>query len=178
MKMSTTAIYMLLFSCFCLSINAQNKTVKKADKVIAKFYELDDFSKEPYNISSELNALTEAEFAKGNLFKIYSKTDLLGIGYIGNAKSKTASFDYLILFDSNFIIAKSKVLIYREEYGGEIGSKRWLKQFEGKSYESPALNFQGDIIPISGATISVRSMTKAINELLQSLAFLQQKNVL
>jgi len=26
-----------------------------------------------------------------------------------------------------------KVLVYREDHGGEVASKRWLKQFSGKS---------------------------------------------
>ena len=102
----------------------------------------------------------------------------LGYGYIGNAPSKTASFDYLVLFDENFIITKSKVLIYREEYGGEIGSKRWLRQFTGKTTTSAELKYNENIIPISGATISVRSMTRAMNELLQSIAILQELKAL
>ena len=72
---------------------------------------------------------------------------------------------------------KSKVLIYREEYGGEIGSKRWLKQFNGKSGESE-IKFPQDITPISGATISVRSMTNAINDVLQSIRTLQENKIL
>ena len=68
------------------------------------------------------------------------------------------------------------MLIYREEYGGEIGSKRWLKQFIGASSKSEELVYNTDIIPIAGATISVRTMTKAMNDLLKSISILQQKN--
>jgi Na+-transporting NADH:ubiquinone oxidoreductase subunit NqrC len=54
-------------------------------------------------------------------------------------------------------------LIYRENYGGEIGSKRWLKQFIGMT--EPKNYVDG----ISGATISVNSMKYSINKLIKSL---------
>ena len=79
--------------------------------------------------------------------------------------------------DGNWKIAKSKVLVYREDYGGEIGSKRWLKQFIGKT-ENDSLKYGDDIVAISGATISVRSMTTAINNLLASIKILRQNNQL
>ena len=101
---------------------------------------------------------------------------LIGYAYVGNAPSKTDTFEYLVLFNANLIIQKAKVLVYREDYGGEIGSKRWLRQFEGKSVETSFL-LQQNIAAISGATISVTSMTRAINVLNQSLyqLRLQQK---
>ena len=165
-----------LIATICAAFSIPGNVQKKADKVISKFYAIESFSKEIIEVSSEANNKTEAEFKNQNLFKIIVNEKLLGYGYIGNAPSKTADFDYLVLFDTDFIIVKSKVLIYREEYGGEIGSKRWLRQFTGESSKSNILKYNEDIIPISGATISVRSMTKAVNNLLQSLSFLQQNN--
>ncbi|RMA58041.1 FMN-binding protein [Ulvibacter antarcticus] len=163
---------------FCSAFIIPEKIVKKADKEIAKFYELETFEKSAIDISEAANKATTSEFGDGNLFKISSNGKSLGYGYIGNAPSKTATFDYLVLFDTDFIITKSKVLVYREEYGGEIGSKRWLKQFIGASSASEELVYNMDIIPISGATISVKSMTRAVNDLLQSIAKLQKKSLL
>ncbi len=171
-------ILILLIVLISTSFIIPDKTLKKADKVIAKFYEIDEFSKEIISISEENNKKTTSEFGEGNLFKIASESKLLGYGYIGSAASKTAEFDYLVLFDKDFIITKSNVLFYREEYGGEISSKRWLKQFIGKSSSSEELIYGKNIVPISGATISVRSMTKAINDLLISIGKLQNLKVL
>ncbi len=165
---------LVLVALLSFSFSIPEKVSKKADKVIAKFYETDDFSKSFLQISSAVNEQTPADFTSDNFFKIESNGTLLGYGYIGNAPSKTATFDYLVLFDQDFIIAKSKVLVYREEYGGEIGSKRWLKQFIGHSSQTGELRYNQEIIPISGATISVRSMTRSINELLKSIGTLQQ----
>jgi len=153
------------------------KVSKKADAVIAKFYETTDFLKEVVIISENLNAETTADFSEENLFKITSEGKHLGYGYIGNAPSKTATFDYLVLFDPEFIITKSKVLIYREEYGGEISSKRWLRQFIGAS-PNEQFTYNQDIIPISGATISVQSMTRSMNSLLKSITILKENNQL
>ena len=122
------------------------KIEKKAAKEIVKFYEIDNFSKEYISIPHEVNSKTPSEFAHENLFRITSEDMLLGYAYIGSAPSKTADFDYLVLFDSNFIISKSKVLVYREEYGGEIGSKRWLKQFIGESIHSSDFDSENEEI--------------------------------
>jgi Na+-translocating ferredoxin:NAD+ oxidoreductase RnfG subunit len=157
----------------CTGFTVPDRILKKADKEIEKFYELPDVSRELIAISAEVNSKTPSEFGKENLYKISSNGKDLGYAYIGNAPSKTATFDYLVLFDTEFIIIKSKVLVYREEYGGEIGSKRWLRQFSGKSDASGELVYNKDIIPISGATISVRSMTRAVNDLLKSMGILQ-----
>lgn len=171
-----------LFLIICITLLSAfaipEKLEKKADKVISKFYETEDFLKTPVQVSGSLNEATPSHFGKDNFFVISSEGKELGYGYIGNAPSKTATFDYLVLFDNDFIITKSKVLIYREEYGGEIGSKRWLQQFDGASAASEELVYNQDIIPISGATISVRSMTKAMNDLLKSIAVLQKKEAL
>ena len=82
-----------------------------------------------------------------------------------------------MLLDKDLIVLKSKILIYREEYGGEIGSTRWLKQFIGKK-SGDQLKHGENIMAISGATISVRSMTNAMNDLLKSLRILQNQNIL
>ncbi len=168
----------LIIIIICTAFTVPEKLQKKADKVMAKFYDTEDLQKEIIIISKEMNSKTASEFEDENLFRITSNGNFLGYGYIGNAPSKTATFDYLVLFDKDFIITKSKVLVYREEYGGEIGSKRWLRQFNGASSSSEELKYNQDIIPISGATISVRSMTNAMNDLLQSIAVLQKQNIL
>jgi Na+-translocating ferredoxin:NAD+ oxidoreductase RnfG subunit len=96
---------------------------------------------------------------------------------VSKAPSKTDNFDYLVLLDPELIVLKTKVLVYREDYGGEIGSKRWLKQFIGKTQDDN-LRYGDNIVAISGATISVKSFTEAINNLLQSLKMLHSKHIL
>jgi Na+-translocating ferredoxin:NAD+ oxidoreductase RnfG subunit len=78
------------------------------------------------------------------------------------APSKVDTFIYMVIFKPDGSIEKVSVLLYKENYGGEIASTRFLKQFNGKSNGS-GMEFNKDIDGISGATLSVRSITRAIN---------------
>ncbi|RLD28968.1 MAG: FMN-binding protein [Bacteroidetes bacterium] len=163
----------LLFLSFGLPKNIQ----KKVDKTIKSAFKIDTFTLNTIRIPSEIITTLPSTFNNNGLYKIISEDTFLGYAYIAKAPSRDDNFDYLVLFDKNLIIVKAKVLIYREDYGGEIGSRRWLKQFIGKTKDD-VLNYGDNIAAISGATISVRSMTIGINTLLRSIKILHKKNIL
>ena len=72
-------------------------------------------------------------------------------------------FDYLIVFDSNVSVQQVKVYNYQATHGQEVGNKGWLKQFQG--YDgSRSLTVGKSVDAISGATISVYSITDDIQE--------------
>lgn len=175
--MKLKALFLLPLCLLLTGFTIPKKLEKKVDKVITSYFESEEFSKKLIKVDASLDAEIPADFTD-NLFAIEDARGLLGYAYIGNAPSKTATFDYLMLFDTDFIVIKSKVLIYREEYGGEIGSRRWLKQFIGTSSESETLTPTKNISAISGATISVRSMTNAVNDVLQSIGILKERKVI
>jgi Na+-translocating ferredoxin:NAD+ oxidoreductase RnfG subunit len=150
---------------------------KKVSKEIKTVYEAEDFTLTAVSIPTEMTNQLTTKIDASNLFQIIENKEVKGYAFISKAPSKTDEFDYLVLFDTDFIIMKAKVLVYREDYGSEIGSKRWLKQFVGKKNGEP-MKYERDIIAISGATISANSMTVAINNLLKSLAILQQNNAI
>lgn len=170
-------VLILIMSMVLMSFGLPKNIQKKVDKEIKSIFSIEVFEMESVTIQEEVSSQLPSVFNEDNFFRIKSNDSLLGYGYVSKAPSKTDTFDYLVLFDSEFIIKKSKVLIYREDYGGEIGSKRWLRQFIGKS-ENDDLQHGKDIIAISGATISTMSMTKAINDLLKSIKILHQKKIL
>jgi Na+-translocating ferredoxin:NAD+ oxidoreductase RnfG subunit len=132
---------------------------------------------EPFSVPDDVSKLLPSKFDADNFFQIHSNNQLLGYAYVSKAPSKTDQFDYLVLLDNELVVLKTKVLVYREDYGGEIGSKRWLKQFIGKT-QNDDLRYGDNIMAISGATISVRSMTTAVNNLLQSIKILHSKNII
>ena len=103
---------------------------------------------------------TGREDLRGKLYDVSNTNDKV---FIGVANSMHYTFDYMLLFNSEKEIQLVKVLVYRENYGGEISSKRWLKQFIGLNKPKPFVD------AISGATISVHNMHKAINTLLRDL---------
>jgi Na+-translocating ferredoxin:NAD+ oxidoreductase RnfG subunit len=170
-------ISILSLALLLLSFGIPQKIQKKVDKEIEKTFNIETFNVTSIEINSDISKDLPSKFEENNFFKIEQNNSFLGYAYLSNAPSKTALFDYLVLLDKDLIVLKSKVLMYREEYGGEIGSTRWLKQFIGKK-GGDELKYGDNIMAISGATISVRSMTNAMNDLLESLRILQSKNVL
>lgn len=167
---------LVLALCF-LSFGLPKKIQKKVDKEIKELYDIEDYKLNAITIEEGIAKELPSNFGADNFFEITANNKSLGYAYVAKAPSKTAQFDYLVILDQDLIIKKAKVLIYREEYGGEISSKRWLKQFIGKT-ENDELRYNDNIMAISGATISVRSMTNAMNDLLQSLKILNEKGVL
>ncbi len=176
-KVNFRYILILIMSCVLLAFGLPKNIQKKVDKEIKIAFELETFKMSSKLFPEDILSSLPAKFGEFNLFEIKSEENRIGYAYVGKAPSKTDQFDYLILFDINFIIVKSKVLIYREDYGGEIGSKRWLKQFIGKN-QNDNLKLHQNIVAISGATISVKSMTIAVNNVLASLKILHQKELL
>lgn len=170
-------ISLLILALVVMSFGLPKNIQKKVDKEIEKVFELESFNFTSATLDAEVVKNLPSKFGEDNFFKIESEGMLLGYAYLSKAPSKTAEFDYLVLLDKDLIVLKSKVLMYREEYGGEIGSTRWLKQFIGKK-GGDELKYGDNIVAISGATISVRSMTNAMNDLLESLKILQSKNIL
>ena len=171
------AILIITATFVCLSFGLPNNIQKKVDKEIKSVFDIESFKFTSVEIPLNVAKTLPSKFGPDNLFKIEAEKKLLGYAYVSQAPSKTAQYDYLVLLDKDLIVLKTKVLIYREEYGGEIGSTRWLKQFIGKK-EGDELTYGDNIVAISGATISVRSMTSAMNNLLESLKILHSKQIL
>lgn len=150
---------------------------KKVEKEVQKAFDISDFKLEALSVGESINKTLPTPITGENFFRVENGGKLLGYAFVDQAPSKTAKFDYLVIFDDQLTVINSKVLIYREEYGGEIGSNRWLRQFEGKT-GSDRVSPQTNIDAISGATISVRSMTRSMDNLLQTVGILQAKEVL
>ncbi|RAJ09217.1 FMN-binding protein [Arenibacter echinorum] len=167
------AIFSLVFFGFGIPKNVQ----KKMDKEVEKVFDTTNYSFVPVTVSKTVNEQLPTKITADNFFHIKQGNTLLGYAFVDQAPSKTAQFDYLVIFNPNLKIIHSKVLIYREEYGGEIGSKRWLEQFTGKTGKD-RVSHETNIDGISGATISVRSMTTSLDNLLQTVGILQEKKML
>ena len=58
-----------------------------------------------------------------------------------------------------------EILEYKETYGGEVRRPDWRKQFQGKKL-GDGFKLGKDIMNISGATLSSRSVTDGVNRLL------------
>ncbi len=167
----------LIILCLLTFLGLSKSIQKKVDKQIIETFKVEEFTFTEVNLDSEIIKTLPAAFGKDNLFKIEANNSFLGYAYISKAFGKVDYFDYLVLLDKDLVVLKTKILVYREDYGGEIGSKRWLKQFIGKT-QNDELKYGDNIVGISGATISVQVMTNAMNNLLRSLKLLHEKNIL
>lgn len=174
MKKFGSLITLLFTLPFILSFGLMKQLDKKIDREIKDEFEVANYLHEGIEVSAEIQQELPSRVSKDNFFRLKHEGALLGYVYLDHAPSKTAQFDYLVIFNKDLSIARTKVLVYREEYGGEIGSRRWLRQFTGKSKASD-LNH---IAAISGATISVRSMKKAMKDILDSVEILQKNNLI
>lgn len=81
------------------------------------------------------------------------------------APSKSETFSFVLYLDERGTIVDVDVLTYRENYGYEIDYPLFRKQFRGTSTPDDVI-FRRTIQNISGATISARSLTYAVRDLL------------
>lgn len=176
-KKVTLAFGLMLIFNNTFSQELTNVLMKKVDKSIIDAFSVETFKLVPIEVSDQINSITKADFSSKKFNSIFNGETKIGYAYIGKGKSMKDVFDYVILFDQNFIIKKTKVLIYRETYGTQIGSQRWLKQFIGKT-TSNSLIYGDNIVAISGATISASSMSDEVNKVLSSLKILIEKDQL
>ncbi len=94
---------------------------------------------------------------------------------ISRARGKVENFMFAVYFNRETgQIWDVDVLEYREAYGGEIDYRAFRRQFKGKS-STREIVFRRTIRNISGATISARSITKRVREILSFYEFLRNQ---
>ncbi|MEZ4288527.1 MAG: FMN-binding protein [Polyangiales bacterium] len=71
------------------------------------------------------------------------------------------AIDFATFFDSAGKVTRFEVVAYREPYGDEIRGTRFRKQFVGRNAKS-GFDFKRDVDAVSGATLSARAATKAV----------------
>lgn len=135
---------------------------KKINKAVIDYWEVEG-SLAAFDVPSNNQPVLEKAGVKG-IFILRHASVVSGYVVLAKARSKFEDFDYAIFYDQSKNIKGVRVLLYREDYGGEIASKRWLRQFEGKTADSPIL-IGNDIQGISGATISYLAITKGVKNI-------------
>jgi len=150
---------------------------EKLDHAVEAGFGAEQFELEWIQVDPSLNQKAAVELGGKNLFRVRSGEALLGFGYLGQAPSMKDVFDYVVLFEPDLDVHKAVILIYREDYGRQVGSQRWLKQFIGKK-AGERLVYSEDTDGISGATISAKSMTMAVDKVLEGMELIRANKVL
>ena len=158
---------LLIFSSITLCSPIMDKTL---DEIQKKFPNNIKIEKKIYKIEKDIlksiqNKVRQKFFRKEvNCWKITDSDSLSYYAILDNVKGKSLPITFLTIFDDNMKVYDSEIIKYREGYGGEVANKSWLNQFINYT-DSSNYDVGGAISGISGATISVNSVTKGINKL-------------
>ena len=148
-----------------LSVESLPKSVsKKVQSSLNEFWGVENLTLHNFSSLADTTKLELEKNGVEGLFEISNNLKNMGYVVLAKSRSKFDYFNYAIYYDGNFQIKGVRILQYREDYGGEIANKRWLKQFEGKTANSP-ITIDTDIQGISGATISYRAITKGVKDI-------------
>ena len=88
-----------------------------------------------------------------------------GYALLHNTIGKHRHMTYMVGVDSEGRCSNVELLVFREAKGSEVGKKRFNAQYEGKTVSDP-IRINKDIINISGATMSVRSISAGVKRVL------------
>ena len=137
-----------------------NKVFQCSTSISKHIYKITDLDKSSYDVvrqdffKDEVNVWIIDNHADSS--KYYAILD--------NVIGKTMPISFLSIFNEDGSVYNVSVIKYREQYGGQIKSKRWLKKFENYT-DTSDYTIGRNISAISGATISVHSISKGIHKL-------------
>lgn len=90
---------------------------------------------------------------------------LLGYGVVSEEIGKYRPITFLVGASPALEVERVHVLVYRESHGADVRRARFLNQYRGKDLDDP-IRANRDIINISGATLSVRSLNFGVKKVL------------
>jgi FMN-binding domain len=88
-----------------------------------------------------------------------------GYAMVHNTIGKHKHMTYMVGVDTKGACSDVELLVFREARGSEVGRKRFNVQYEGKTVLDP-IRINKDIINITGATMSVRSISAGVKRVL------------
>ena len=121
-------------------------------------------------LDTELKALVQNKvkqrFYRDELYywTISNNDTTIAYALMDNVLGKAMPITFLVILNNGGSILATEVIKYREAYGGEVGNKNWLAQFTN-STDTSQFKVGKNIDGISGATISVNSLSKGIQKI-------------
>lgn len=160
-----------------VEISFPNNVEKRIHKKLNKFFDDSEYEKNVLHIHDSITSKTNSYF-----YELTSKKDdekAIMIITIANAcriggcdvehedGDEFEQFYLYSIYNNNGELLDIKILDYQAEHGYEVTSKWWLKQFKkswGEHFE-----YNKNVDGISGATVSVKSMIREMNNLQEIL---------
>ncbi len=88
-----------------------------------------------------------------------------GYAIITEEVGKYRPITFIVAIAPDAKVKEVAVLVYRESHGGDVRRRRFLAQFLGKGRDDP-IKQNKDILNVSGATLSVRSVARGVRKVL------------
>jgi len=115
------------------------------------------------DLKQDVQNIVKQKFYRDKLYywNISEGDSTIAYAFLDNVIGKSMPITFMVILNINGDIIDANVIKYREAYGGEIGHNIWLRQFVNRNNKSDYKVGQ-DIDGITGATISVNSLSKGI----------------
>ena len=127
--------------------------------------------KEVIRLTQEKKELIEQQIGwkfPEDTFELYigeTSDKIDGYAMVHNTIGKHKHMTYMVGVDNRGACTDVELLVFREARGSDVGRKRFNAQYEGKTVSDP-IRINKDIINISGATMSVRSISAGVKRVL------------
>ena len=125
---------------------------------------------EAQEFNTETRSIDNQEF---KIFTALKMSETLGWAVVVEEMGKIKPITFLIGIDKHGKILDVYILEYRDMFGSEIKRRSFLRQFQGKSVDSP-LRVGADIDVVTQATISSRSALEAVKKSLRLISELKK----
>lgn len=152
-------------------MNMAEVYLREEDGIKIMFPKSERIRKDVIRLGSERKSLIEERIGwkfPEESFEVYigeTGTQIDGYAVVQNTIGKHKPMTYMVGIDNQGFVSDIELLVFREARGSEVRQKRFNAQYEGKSVLDP-VRINKDIINISGATMSVRSMSAGIKRVL------------
>lgn len=146
--------------------------LSEADAPKAVFPRADTFTRDEVPVTAERKTRVAAALA-GHLpslweerwivFRASRAGETLGRAIVVEEIGKHRPITFVVGLRPDRTVEDVAVMAYREAYGGEIGSRRFLAQYRGKR-PADDLHPYGGITNVAGATLSVEAAGRAVHK--------------
>jgi len=85
---------------------------------------------------------------------------MAGVMTIGNEIGRSYLITFMVVINADGTVKDVEIMVYREPHGWEVRFETFMSQFFGRDASDPF----NDINNITGATLSVRSMTRGVKK--------------
>ncbi|MBL7685929.1 MAG: FMN-binding protein [Deltaproteobacteria bacterium] len=164
----------ILFVCLLFPFTTFSQTsvfLKPEEALKLLFKDSKEVTKETPPISADQKSKIEKilgyDLPKSSYNFYLGKSDgkIDGYAMIDDEVGKVLPITFVTKISPDGKVEQVEIMVYRESHGGEVATKRFLNQFRTKSFNDE-LRLHGNIVNVSGATLSSHALVKGVRRAL------------